>query len=146
MKIPQSAGFVMANIALNGTATELGITDSTMWIQPADAHNGYDALKGEKQYFKSPSASSLSQVPVGITFSTVKSREETTSSKPVRHHSCQILCLAEHAWFEEFAPEGGGDLESSRHAPPHVKRKNQELYVCVLCHASANFNIFLLFT
>lgn len=93
----------MANIALNGSAEELGIDDATRWIQPADAQNGYDALRGERAYFADPLGVPLSQVPVGITFPSVKGRNGYVAKKgdpqsACVHHSCQILALAEHAW------------------------------------------------
>ena len=37
---------------LRGTAAELGISAANLWIQPANAANGYDALEGELSYFK----------------------------------------------------------------------------------------------
>ena len=35
LKTPQSCGFVMANIGLVGTAKELGISITNIWLQPA---------------------------------------------------------------------------------------------------------------
>ena len=40
LRTRQSTGFVMANIALEGTAEELGITSANLWLQPASADNG----------------------------------------------------------------------------------------------------------
>lgn len=37
---PQSSSFLMANVALKGTAEELGINASNVWLQPATAANG----------------------------------------------------------------------------------------------------------
>jgi phytoene dehydrogenase-like protein len=133
LKTKQSAGFVMANIALNGTARDLGIDDSTLWLQPADEANGFDALAGERAFFADPLGVPLTQIPAGITFPSVKGRDGYVPDKDVPqsecvHHSCQILVPAEWKWFEEYVPAKGDDDESSRHAPPHVARRKQEEY------------------
>ena len=115
---PQSAGFVMANVGLRGTARELGISSANLWLQPANASNNYDALKGEVTYFASPLEVDLSLVPVGITFPSAKelTRDEITAedamgaTSPLNvshsdagaenagpYHTCQILALAEYA-------------------------------------------------
>ena len=76
----QSAGFVMANIALNGTAAALGITDATLWLQPGDRSNGYDALAGCDAFFADPLGVPLSQIPAGITFPSIKGRDGAEGS------------------------------------------------------------------
>ena len=50
LQTAQSAGFVMANVALEGTMAQLGISSANVWIQPANAANAYDALEGEKRW------------------------------------------------------------------------------------------------
>jgi hypothetical protein len=116
----------MANIALNGTAAELGINDATLWLQPADSTNGYDALVGERAFFADPLGVPLEQIPAGITFPSVKGRDGHVARSPKAekekcvHHSCQILVPAEWAWFgPKHAPEEGEPINGSRHAPPH---------------------------
>ena len=130
----QSAGFVMANVALRGTAASLGISAANTWLQPANKANGYDALKGERAYFADPLGVDLALVPVGITFPSAKEscfvggvEEELPASGEEPYHTCQILALAEYSWFEKWQPvdpQGLGQ-KGSRHAPPHVARKDQ---------------------
>ena len=88
LKTGQSAGFVMGNIALDGTASELGITDATLWLQPGDKTNGFDALKGCEQFLKDPLGVPLEQIPAGITFPSVKGsvRDGTEASDRRREH------------------------------------------------------------
>ena len=130
----QSAGFVMANIGLNGTARELGIDDATLWLQPADASNGFDALRGERAFFADPLGVPESQIPAGITFPSVKGRdghvgEAGAPQATCVHHSCQILVPAEWVWFAAHAPVGGElPAGGSRHAPPHLAREGQAAY------------------
>lgn len=128
LQTPQSAGFVMANIALQGTAYELGISAANTWIQPCNAHNNYDALKGEVDFFANPLGCEKSLVPVGITFPSVK--EANADGAGVTEHTCQILTLAEYDWFSKHSPADPVDLEKrgARHAPPHVARKEQPTY------------------
>jgi len=140
---PQSAGFVMANVALRGSAAELGISAANTWIQPANAANHYDALDGELAYFSDPLGVDLSLVPVGITFPSAK-EEDFAASAPngaaatngsadggeAAYHTCQILALAEYRWFEKHAASDPAALAANgaRHAPPHVARKGQAEY------------------
>jgi len=128
LQTEQSAGFVMANIALKGTASELGISAANLWIQPANKANNYDALVGEVSYFAKPLDVELSLVPVGITFPSVK--EDGGAAGGVLEHTCQMLCLGEYGWFGKHTPvdEPGLAKNGARHAPPHVARKEQATY------------------
>ena len=66
----------------------------------------------------------LSLVPVGIVFPSAKGGEESD------YHTCQILTLAEKSWFNRHEPVDPRALNEngSRHAPPHVARKEQATY------------------
>lgn len=131
----QSAGFVMANIGLNGTREALGIGDATLWLQPADETNGYDALAGADAFFADPLGVPIEQIPAGITFPSVKGRNAWLGAKDGGdsvHHSCQILVPAEWRWFEDHLPtercQAAIDEVGSRHAPPHLERHGQGEY------------------
>merc|ERR1719181_2762791 len=108
----------MANIALTGSAAELGISAANLWIQPGNKANGYDALEGEKQFFADPLGVDPALIPVGITFPSAKelspseqAAEAAAAAKAKSaggapnadgpYHTCQILALAEHAWFNK---------------------------------------------
>ena len=144
---PQSAGFVMANIALRGSSADLGISAANVWIQPSCKANGYDALKGEVSYFRDPLGVELALVPVGITFPSAKeegpaaangaakaaangSANGSASSGEEPYHTCQILALADYDWFKAHTPQDPEALATagSRHAPPHVARLDQASY------------------
>ena len=107
MLTEQSAGFVMANIGLNGTREALGIGDATLWLQPADRTNGYDALAGADAFFADPLGVPIEQIPAGITFPSVKGCNawlRGDDGGDSVHHSCQILVPAEWRWFEDHLP------------------------------------------
>jgi len=123
----QGCGFVMANIGLVGTANELGITFSNLWVQPATAANGWDALKGVEEYLADPLGCPLDLLPVGVCFPSTKHkasassstcRQTSSSSKSEAgandqdgdgdddpgFHTCQVLVPAEWSWFSQHAP------------------------------------------
>ena len=102
LETQQSAGFVMANVALRGSASSLGISAANTWLQPASRANGYDALQGERAYFADPLGVDLALVPAGITFPSAKEschlggvKEGLPASGEEPYHTCQILALAE---------------------------------------------------
>ena len=131
LKTEQSAGFVMANIGLNGTREALGIGDATLWLQPADGTNGYDALAGVDAFNADPLGVPIEQIPAGITFPSIKGSGDGGGGDS-GHHSCQILVPAEWRWFEDHLPtercQAAIDEAGSRHAPPHLERRNQAEY------------------
>ena len=128
LKTAQSAGFLMANVALRGTAADLGISASNVWIQPANRANGFDAIHGCDAYFADPLEVDLSLIPVGITFPSVK--ELGPGSSDEDYHTCQILTVAEYDWFSKYMPLDAETItkKGARHAPPHIKRAFQEEY------------------
>jgi len=128
LKTKQSAGFVMANIALKGTLSELGISAANTWVQPANRANNFDALDGEKSFFADPLGCETSLIPVGITFPSAK--EVGGADAHVTEHTCQILTLAEYDWFTAHTPVDAAALAKAgaRHAPPHVARRDQPTY------------------
>ena len=44
----------MANIALDGTADELGISSANLWLQPASEANDWDVFGGIDAFFDAP--------------------------------------------------------------------------------------------
>jgi len=130
LKTGQSAGFVLVNIMLNGTAEEMGIAAPWLWLQPADAANKFDGLVGEQAFFADPLGVPVSQIPCGITFSVKDSGEGNAAAAGRTNHHCQILVPADWAWFDQHDPMYPGSLlkNGSRHGPPHVSRKDQESY------------------
>jgi all-trans-retinol 13,14-reductase len=133
----QSLGFVMANVALKGTAAELGISESSLWVQPAHEGNDFDALVGESAYLADPLGVPVEGIPVGITFPTLKEHAGARrAGKPPPeesgYHTCQILSPADMGWFVKHRIEPDCSewrpLPGSRHAPPHVTRADPGVY------------------
>ena len=128
LQTDQSCGFVMANIALDGTADELGISSANLWLQPASEANDWDVFGGIDAFFDSPLDVPVAHIPAGITFPSVKDRSHAGARQQPSHHACQILVPACFEWFSALEEESGrGDgrpepLVGSRHAPPHVFR------------------------
>ena len=143
----QSCGFIMANIALDGTAEDLGITCANMWVQPASEANGYDAVKAIDAFMADPHSAKLQDIPMGITFPSTKDRDHASP----RHHACQILVPCELSAFIKHVPRGdgetvprgdgetappntyftaaaGGATGWAKHAPPHAPRHDAAGY------------------
>uniref|UniRef100_A0A6U5ML35 Uncharacterized protein n=1 Tax=Calcidiscus leptoporus TaxID=127549 RepID=A0A6U5ML35_9EUKA len=121
----QACGFVMANIALNGSADELGITNANLWLQPATPRNHYDVFGGIDAFMEAPLKVGVEGMPMGITFPSLK--DASWEAKHPGTHCCQILVPISWAHFEKYYIEPS-TCESSRHAPPHVGRANQAEY------------------
>ena len=99
LQTDQSCGFVMANIALDGTADELGISSANLWLQPASEANDWDVFGGIDAFFESPLDVPVAHIPAGITFPSVKDRSHAGARQQPSHHSCQILVPACFEWF-----------------------------------------------
>eukprot|EP00602_Paraphysomonas_sp_CaronLab_P009590 CAMPEP_0185019196 /NCGR_PEP_ID=MMETSP1103-20130426/1822_1 /TAXON_ID=36769 /ORGANISM="Paraphysomonas bandaiensis, Strain Caron Lab Isolate" /LENGTH=629 /DNA_ID=CAMNT_0027549385 /DNA_START=109 /DNA_END=1998 /DNA_ORIENTATION=- len=109
LPVKQSAGFVMANIGINGSPEELDIFNTNTWHIPTDASD--DAFVPMRAYFESPLGDENTGylgIPTFITFPSVKDKE-WSSSHPGRV-SCQMLMMADYSWFERFAH----DMKSNR--------------------------------
>ncbi len=112
----------MANIALDGTAEELGISCANLWVQPSCESNGYDAVKAIDAFMADPHNAKLKEIPMGITFPSTKDRDHNNNS----HHACQILVPCELSAFIEHVPRGGEHVpRGGEHVPrggEHVPR------------------------
>lgn len=132
----QSCGFVMANVALEGSAEELGISCANMWLQPAAEANGYDAIGAIDAFMKDPLGVPVEWMPMGITFPSCK---DAAHRQPERH-TCQVLVPCEWSAFAEHWPSDdcgarqacfGGAAGWARHMPPHAPRRQPERYAAL---------------
>jgi len=123
LTVPQSDGFVMCNIAVEGSAEELGLDATNLWLQPCAASHGHSLAKGVQQYLSDPLGVPLEHVPLMITVPSAKDRT-WHASKPNRT-MIQTLALAPYAWF---AAHQADERPAARHAPPHLPRLQQEQY------------------
>jgi all-trans-retinol 13,14-reductase len=98
LPIGNSCGFVMANIGLRGSAEELGLTCANLWYHPTRA-NG-DMFGAVADFMADPNNPEHDPM-IMVTFPSIKDRDgaETYAGKT----TCQILCMADYQWFEEFA-------------------------------------------
>jgi len=123
---PQSDSFVMCNIAVEGSAAELGLDCSNLWLQPCNDKNGNSLAKGVDAYFADPLGVDVEQVPLMITFPSTKDR--TWEAQHPKETMVQTLALARWDWFSQHQKD---DREPSRNAPPHVPREKPEEYAKV---------------
>lgn len=123
LRTAQSDGFVMANIALDGSAAELGIDCTNLWLQPAGAAHGHSLSAGVDAYLRAPLDVPLGQLPLMLTFPSAKDRAWAAAHP--RHSMCQVLALAPHAWFAKYQ---GAERPAARHAPPALGRESQAEY------------------
>jgi len=97
--VPQSAGFVMANIGLDAPPDDLGITNANTWNIPCNSSG--DHFPCLEKYFADPDQCSAIETPAFITFPSVKA-----GAKGSKVTSCQILFMAEYSWFARFRGSG----------------------------------------
>jgi len=118
----QASSFVMANVALKGSAEELKLRCSNLWVQPSDLGNGYNVFEGIEEFLKNPLTCPVENIPMMITFPSVKDR--LWAEKHPGHECAQILVLADMDWFIQHLDTNPW----ARNAPPHLARKDQEGY------------------
>lgn len=123
LSVAQSDGFVMCNIAVEGSADELGLDCSNLWLQPCAEEHGRSLAAGVGAYFADPLGVPSDQVPLMITFPSTKDR--TWHASHPRETMVQVLALAPYAWFEAHQ---AADRPPARNAPPHLRREDQDAY------------------
>lgn len=98
LPVGSSCGWVMANIGLRGSAEELGLTCTNLWYHPTRKDGD---MFGAVDDFMADPLNPEHDPMVMVTFPSIKAREgeQATADKT----TCQILCMAEHAWFEKHA-------------------------------------------
>lgn len=121
LPLGQSDGFVMCNVALDGTADELGVGCCNLWVQPCGS--GQSLSRGVQAYLADPLGVAVGQIPIMLTFPSEKDRA-WRAAHPTRG-TCQMLALAPFEWFAKHVPS---DRRAARHAPPNVDRPEQEAY------------------
>jgi len=92
--VGDSAGFVMCNVGIRGNSRELNIPNCNLWVHPVNRDTG-DMFGPLEKFFSDPLAHD--PLPAMITFPSLKDRLwETKHSDKM---SCQILVMADHAWY-----------------------------------------------
>jgi phytoene dehydrogenase-like protein len=90
-----SCGFVMANIGLNGTAEELGLTCANLWYHPTRPDG--DMFGAIEDFMADPENPDHDPM-IMVTFPSIKAGDADSPKT-----TCQLLCMAEFAWFEKYA-------------------------------------------
>merc|ERR1712232_1281683 len=94
LPLRQGDGWVMANIGIKGSAGEIGLECANMELLPAG--NGMSIFDGVRNFFKDPLGVPPLEIPMMITFPTVKDR--AFNHKKDRE-TAQLLVLAKSEWF-----------------------------------------------
>eukprot|EP00743_Colponemidia_sp_Colp-15_P003770 GILK01004067.1.p1 GENE.GILK01004067.1~~GILK01004067.1.p1 ORF type:complete len:627 (-),score=65.92 GILK01004067.1:98-1945(-) len=106
LPIANSAGFVMCNIGIEGRAEDLGITCANVWYHPGPGEGDeFDLFAGCQQFWQDPLGSDR-HPPLMITFPSMKDRA-WVEQHPTKH-TCQLLVMAEHEWFQKWANQQSG--------------------------------------
>jgi len=106
LPLRQGDGFVMANIGIKGSAAELGMECANMELLPCG--NGVSIFDGVRAFYKDPLGVPPLEIPMMITFPTVKDRAYNHKEGGEARETCQLLVLAKAEWFGKIAePEVG---------------------------------------
>jgi all-trans-retinol 13,14-reductase len=98
LPIGSSCGFVMVNLGLRGSAEELGLTCTNLWYHPTRADG--DMFGAIDDFMRDPADPDHDPM-IMVTFPSIKDRAAAEDASGTT--TCQILCMAEHAWFERWA-------------------------------------------
>ena len=118
-QVPQSAGFVMANIGIDAPPSQLGITNSNTWHIPVDKFG--DHYPSLDNFFSNPDQCSSLETPAFITFPSVKDCKG--HGKDASTTSCQILLMANYEWFERFKADIDGETDKRAEGYAALKKK-----------------------
>eukprot|EP01062_Namystynia_karyoxenos_P058538 TRINITY_DN50061_c0_g1_i1.p1 TRINITY_DN50061_c0_g1~~TRINITY_DN50061_c0_g1_i1.p1 ORF type:complete len:602 (+),score=157.73 TRINITY_DN50061_c0_g1_i1:106-1911(+) len=106
--VKQSPGFVMANIAIKAIPAEVDVTNTNLWVHPADKEG--DIFPAMRSFFADPMSH---DPPVMFTFPSMK--DQTWHQTHPEKLTCQMLVMAEWDWFSKWSDEPqqnrGGDYE-----------------------------------
>lgn len=103
LELAEGMGFVMANMGLNGSAEELGITLANVWTQPCNEKANVSVSEGVRRYLADPLGVPVEEIPTMITFPSIKGRDKNIKNTS-NVETCQILCAADVKWFAKHAP------------------------------------------
>jgi len=120
LELQQGDGFVMANIGIKGSAEDLKLECTNMELLPAG--NGMSVFQGIRNYMNDPLGVPPMEIPLMITFPSVKDRKYDRSKKKgeAGRETAQLLALASSAWFGQA--QGGVGAEDYTPAWQHPTR------------------------
>ena len=115
LPIGNSCGFIMANIGLRGTAEELGLTCANLWYHPTREDG--DMFAAVDDFMANPTDPDQDPM-IMVTFPSIKDRKGAGTHG--EKTTCQILCMAEGAWFAQYA-----DLPTRRRGTEYKDLKKE---------------------
>eukprot|EP00052_Salpingoeca_macrocollata_P016088 m.128974 g.128974 ORF g.128974 m.128974 type:complete len:672 (+) comp19917_c0_seq1:71-2086(+) len=118
----QSAGFVMCNLGIRGSAKELKIPSANRWYLPATEDG--DILEPMHAYFD---AAETADLPVMMTFPSAK--DQSYEQLHPDRTSCQMLAMAPYSWFERWRDTSSGNRGEEYEA---FKRTWLQRCLCIL--------------
>lgn len=116
-KLEQGISHMYAFIGLDGTADELQLRSSNLWVLPAGER--FNIEKGAADYYAHPtSALADGRVLMFIGFPSVK--DPSFATRHPGKSTCVIITEARREWFAEWAGVG---QPGKRHAPDYEDKK-----------------------
>eukprot|EP00565_Helicotheca_tamesis_P004048 CAMPEP_0185733370 /NCGR_PEP_ID=MMETSP1171-20130828/19297_1 /TAXON_ID=374046 /ORGANISM="Helicotheca tamensis, Strain CCMP826" /LENGTH=711 /DNA_ID=CAMNT_0028403089 /DNA_START=109 /DNA_END=2244 /DNA_ORIENTATION=- len=98
LEVPQGEAFVMANVGIRGTPSDLKLECSNLWPQPAG--DGMSIFDGVRAYLDDPLGVPVEDIPLMITFPTLKDRDHVVNQPQLAgYQTAQLLSLAKLEWF-----------------------------------------------
>ena len=95
LPVGASCGFVMVNIGLDGCAEELGLTSANLWYHPTRPDG--DMFGAIADFMADPGNPDCDPMAM-VTFPSIKAGQGGGPKT-----TCQLLCLADFAWFEKYS-------------------------------------------
>jgi hypothetical protein len=95
--VTSSAGFVLVNVGMKGTAAELGVSCANHWYLPMRKGNMFAAVQ---EHWKDP-LGDADNIPMMFTWPSLKDRAWV--AKHPDRHTCQILVMAETLPYRRFS-------------------------------------------
>jgi len=117
LPLRQGDGWVMANIGIKGSADELKMECANMELLPAgDGKSVFDCCRA---YYNDPLGVPPLEIPLMITFPTVKDRAyKRRGINGDSRESCQLLCLAKAEWFGKISEPEVGTMTTPAYKHP----------------------------
>lgn len=109
MPLPQGGGWLMANIGIKGSAAELGLECANLQLLPAG--KGMSIFDGCRAFFADPLGVPPIEIPMMVTFPTVKDRAyKHKDGHEEGRETAQLLVLTKTEWFGKIPEPAVGTI------------------------------------
>jgi len=116
LTLDQGCGYVMANVGIKGSASELGLECANLELLPVG--KGVSVFDGIRAYLDDPLGVAPMEIPAMITFPSVKDRAYSHKSGDQGRETAQLLCLAKLEWFGSIAEPKEGTTSTPAWSHP----------------------------